>query len=123
MNNYFFQIFIFFLLTSLAVAANATDQPVNSEKPIPEKKPLPIHIEADKIEGYPQREVDAIGNAKLLRGDEVITADQIKYYPATEDVVVEGKVHLERKKDVLEGTDLKINLESKRESLVNRIIF
>ena len=117
MNNYFFQIFVFFLLTSLAVVANATDQPVNSEKPIPEKKPLPIHIEADKIEGYPQREVDAIGNAKLLRGDEVITADQIKYYPATEDVVVEGKVHLERKKDVLEGTDLRMNLENKKGEL------
>ena len=33
------------------------------------------------------------------------------------DVVVEGKVHLERKKDVLEGTDLRMNLENKKGEL------
>lgn len=113
MNHYFIQISIFLVLLGLSVATVATGQPIRSDTPLPAKKPLPVFIEANNIEGYPQREVDAQGGVRLQRGDQVISAEHVKYFPETEDVQIEGEVHLEREKDVLEGTHLKLNLESK----------
>jgi LPS-assembly protein len=107
MNNFFIQIFVFFILigsSAVAITAEQPNQPKNEQ---------PVYIEADQIEGYPQREVEATGKAKLRRGDQVISAEHMKYFPTTQDAVIEDKVHLEREKDVVEGTHLRFNLESK----------
>ncbi|MCO6428320.1 MAG: LPS-assembly protein LptD [Nitrosomonas communis] len=106
MNKFFTQIFVFFILLGLSVTTAAVELPNES------KKHLPVYIEADEIKGYPQQEVEAIGKAKLQRGDQLISAEHMKYFPATDDAVIEGKVHVEREKDVLEGTHLRLNLKS-----------
>jgi len=48
----------------------------------------------------------------LHHGDNVLTADRMKYYQQTEDAEVEGNVHLERPKEILKGTHLQINLQT-----------
>lgn len=76
----------------------------------PGKKP--VYIEADLIHGYYGQEIEAIGNAELSCGDVVISADRMKYFQATDDAEVISNVHIERPKDILEGTYLKLNLET-----------
>lgn len=73
---------------------------------------LPVHIEADRIEGYYQQEIEATGNVRMRRGDRLLSADRIKYYQNTDDAEVEGNVILERVDDILRGTYLELNLET-----------
>lgn len=106
MNNYFIQILVSFIVLSSSVVVIAAEQLDDS------KKNLPVFIEADLMKGYPRQEIEAIGKAKLQRGDQVISAEHMKYFPATKDTVIESKVRLERENDVLDGTNLRLNLES-----------
>ncbi len=73
----------------------------------------PVYIEADFIQGHNELEVEGIGDAKLQSGDQVITANRMKYYQDTDDIEIEGDVRVEEQGDVLEGSQLKMNLESK----------
>ena len=73
----------------------------------------PVFIEADLIQGHNELEVEGIGNAELRSGDKVITANRMKYLQDTDDIEVEGDVRLEEQGDVMEGSRLKMNLESK----------
>lgn len=73
----------------------------------------PVFIEADLIQGYSELEIEGIGNAELRSGDQVITANRMKYFQNTDDIEVEGDVRVERGGNVLEGSRLKMNLESK----------
>lgn len=74
--------------------------------------PLPVHIEADRIDGYYQQEIEATGNVHMRRGDKTLSADRAKYYQNSEDVEVEGCVLLERPDDTLRGTFLQMNLQT-----------
>lgn len=73
----------------------------------------PVFIEADLIQGHNELEIEGIGNAELRSGDQVITANRMKYHQDTDDIEIEGDVRLEKQGDVLEGSRLKMNLESK----------
>ncbi|UJP05750.1 MAG: LPS-assembly protein LptD [Nitrosomonas sp.] len=90
----------------------SADQPVLTQSPIivPQKKP--IQIEANRITGYYKREIEATGDAVLIHGDQVLTADRMKYYQQTEDAELEGNIRLERPKDTLQGTQLELNLQT-----------
>lgn len=72
----------------------------------------PIYIDADQIDGYYQQEIEATGNVRVRRGDQVLTADRIKYYQDTEDLEVEGNILLERVDDILQGSYLQLNLQT-----------
>ena len=73
----------------------------------------PVFIEADLIQGHSELEVEGIGNAELRSGDQVITANRMKYHQDTDDIEIEGDVRIEEQGDVIEGSRLKMNLESK----------
>lgn len=98
--------------------ALADDSPVilessaDAQLPVikPEKKP--VYLEADRIQGYYEQEIEAIGDAKLSCGDVAISADRMKFFQKTDDVEAMGDVHIERPNDVLEGTQLRLNLET-----------
>ncbi|HND36692.1 MAG TPA: LPS-assembly protein LptD [Nitrosomonas sp.] len=112
MNIPLFQFIVFILLLSLSVFSvdHAVAQQINLKK---EMKELPIHVEADRIEGFAERHMEAIGKAQILQGDQFIAADRIKYYRGTQEVEVKGKVRFERDRDILEGSNLKLFLDTK----------
>ena len=58
------------------------------------------------------RKWEAIGNAKLCYGDNTLTADRMKYFPATNDTEVTGNIRLDRKNDIIQGDYLKLNLDT-----------
>lgn len=97
-------------LTSLANELSV--KPENGQKPIIKPQKKPVQIEADRITGYYKQEIEATGDAVLHHGDNVLTADRMKYYQQTEDTEVEGNVRLERPKDTLKGEHLQLNLKT-----------
>lgn len=71
-----------------------------------------ITIKADRVEGIYEQEMEAIGNARLCYGDNTLTADRMKYFQATDEVEGIGNLRLDRKSDIIEGSYLKLNLET-----------
>lgn len=116
MNMRFFQnIFILALSSILPLTSLANElsvKPENGQKPIIKPQKKPVQIEADRITGYYKQEIEATGDAVLHHGDNVLTADRMKYYQQTEDTEVEGNVRLERPKDTLKGEHLQLNLKT-----------
>ncbi len=116
MNMRFFRnIFILVLLSMLPLISLADElsaKTENGQKPIIKPKKKPVLIEADRITGYYKQEIEATGDAVLHHGDNVLTADRMKYYQQTEDVEVEGDVRLERPKDILKGAHLQLNMKT-----------
>lgn len=96
----------------VAVSAEQAAQSDNAQKPVIVPQRKPVHIEADRITGYYKQEIEATGDVKLTHGDKVLTADRMKYYQQTEDTEVEGNVRLERPRDILQGTQLELNLQT-----------
>jgi len=78
-----------------------------------------VFIEADLIQGHNELEVEGIGNAELRNDDQIITADRMKYFQDTDDIEVEGDVRVEQQGNVIEGSRLKMNLESKTGQMDN----
>ena len=78
-----------------------------------ENNERPVFIQADLIQGHDELEIEGIGNAELISGDQIITAERMKYYQDSDDFEVEGDVRIERPLDIAEGSRLKMNLESK----------
>ncbi|MGH8727524.1 MAG: LPS-assembly protein LptD [Burkholderiales bacterium] len=74
----------------------------------------PILIEADKIKGNPDEEIDAEGNVEVRKQDQAIWADTLHYSVTEEEVDAKGNVRIESKGTVVEGTRLKLNLETER---------
>lgn len=87
-------------------------QLVNAQQLSESEESQPIHIEADRINGHYQQEIEATGSVRMRRGDQTLSADRVKYYPGTEEVEVEGNAQLERPDDTLWGTLLKMNLRT-----------
>lgn len=87
-------------------------QPGNEQKPVIKPQRKPIFIEADRITGYYKQEIEATGNAELHHGDNILTANRMKYFQTTEDTEVEGNVRLDRPKDTLKGNNLELNLQT-----------
>ncbi|PTR15726.1 MULTISPECIES: LPS-assembly protein LptD [unclassified Nitrosospira] len=84
--------------------------------PVAEKvspKSRPVFVAADRLQGHSGKEVEAIGRAELNNGDQLISADRLKYRQDTEDAEAEGGVRVEQRGDILEGSRLKFNLASK----------
>ncbi|SEL19558.1 LPS-assembly protein LptD [Nitrosovibrio tenuis] len=81
--------------------------------PVESAKNKPIFVAADRLQGHPGRDIEAIGKAELTNGDQFISADRMKYYETTEDAEAEGAVRVEQRGDILEGSRLKFNLASK----------
>ncbi len=107
---------LFLILLSLPLTCWSNELSVvkleSEQKTIIKPQKKPVLIEADKITGYYKQEIEATGNAELHHGDNVLTADRMKYYQQTEDAEVEGNVRLERPTDILQGQQLEINLQT-----------
>jgi LPS-assembly protein len=81
--------------------------------PTAPSKNKPIFVAAERLQGHPGRDIEAIGKAELANGEQFISADRMKYNETTEDAEAEGAVRVEQRGDILEGSRLKFNLASK----------
>ncbi|HET7597560.1 MAG TPA: LptA/OstA family protein, partial [Burkholderiales bacterium] len=75
---------------------------------------LPVFLEADRLRGHSEKEIEAEGNAKLRRGGQSVFADWMRYDPPVDEVRAKGNVRLEQGGDTVYGERLQYNLQTER---------
>jgi LPS-assembly protein len=70
----------------------------------------PLFVDADRIRGRQEREIEASGNVRLRRTGEAVFADYLRYDFATQEVVARGNLRFEREGVVVTGVGLRYNL-------------
>jgi LPS-assembly protein len=85
-----------------------------SSQPPAQQTPAPVYIEADRLEGYTEKEAQAEGNVKLRREDYSVYADRLQFDNERQELYATGNVRAEKLGDTLEGERLRYNLETDR---------
>jgi LPS-assembly protein len=81
------------------------------------KEDLPLFIEADRLQGHQDQEVEAAGGARLRQRGQAVHADRLRYDKPSNEVEAEGNVRMELGSDLIEGARLQYNLHSDRGSM------
>ena len=89
-------------------------QPSLLRLPAENTGPLPLFVDADNLQGHQERELEAEGTVRLRRRGQAIYADWLRYDKPEDQVRARGNVRLEQRGDVLEGTEMRIQLETGR---------
>ena len=88
-----------------AVAVEPTPpQPAAPGKP-------PATIEADRIEGHQDKEVEAFGDVIIRSEDKTLSGDYMRYDAPSDEVYGKGHVQTEQSGSRMKGTELKLQLE------------
>ena len=82
--------------------------------PLDDKERLPVFVEADELRGQQEQEVEARGRVRLRTRGKAVAADWLFYDQRTEEVEAAGNVRIEQGTDVVDGTRLKLNIETDR---------
>ena len=78
-----------------------------------EPGPMQWKLTADRIEGQHDSEyVQALGNAVLVKGFNVLKADSMRYYQKSRWVVLKGNVRVSWEGDILEAEEAEFDLNS-----------
>jgi LPS-assembly protein len=108
------------VLCALPLAAGAEQglrlktQPALIQIPPSLKEEVPVFLDADRLQGHPDRETEAEGNARLRKRGQAVHADWMRYDKPEDEVTARGNVRIEQRSDVVEGPRLKFNLETER---------
>jgi len=89
-------------------------QPSFIRMPPDNKDPLPLFVNADNIQGHQDQEIEAEGAVRLRRRGQAIYTDWLRYDKSDNEVTARGNVRLEQRGDALEGTEMRLNLDSER---------
>jgi LPS-assembly protein len=92
-------------------------QPSLIRIPPDNKDTVPLFIDADRVQGHQDLEIEAEGTVRLRRRGQAIHADWLRYDKPEDEVNAQGNVRLEQRGDVLEGTALKYKLDTERGAL------
>lgn len=82
--------------------------------PLTGEPPIPVFIQAMRIQGHKDAEVEAFDDAELRQWGQVLFADHLIYSQPEDEVFAEGKVRVEQKTEITEGTELRLKLEKKQ---------
>jgi LPS-assembly protein len=96
-----------------ATQAHAQGTPLKLQKSVGEAPPsedVPTFIEADRLEGVSEGEMEASGNAEVRRGPTTLKADHIRYWQETDEVEATGNVHLLNQGNEVTGPRLRMRL-------------
>ena len=83
------------------------------------KEALPLFVDADNIQGHQDREIEAEGDVRLRRRGQAVFADWLRYDKPEDEIQARGHVLLEQRGDVIEGTGLKLKLDTERGTFDN----
>lgn len=72
----------------------------------------PVFVEADNLSGDQKNQVEAQGNAILLKSDQTVRADKLLYDQETGDLEGTGSVVVEQKGSTMSGPHLKLNMDT-----------
>jgi len=72
----------------------------------------PVFISAQRVEGKKGNQVEAIGEVKLRKQGQAISADHLLYSQNSKDVTADGAVRLEQDGNVVRSPHLQLNLDT-----------
>jgi LPS-assembly protein len=75
---------------------------------------VPVFLEADRLRGHTEREIEAEGHVKLRRRGQAVDADWLRYDQPADEIRARGNVRIRQGADLVEGDDLQFNLETER---------
>ncbi|OGS98236.1 MAG: organic solvent tolerance protein [Gallionellales bacterium RBG_16_56_9] len=75
-------------------------------------KETPAFVEADRLVGKKENQIEATGNAILRKRGQSIRADRLLYFQDTQDLDAQGSVVLEQDGSTMSGPHLKLNLDT-----------
>lgn len=75
---------------------------------------VPLFIEADRIQGTQDKEIEAFGNARLRKRGQAFYADWMRHDSSTEVIDAKGNVHIEQDREVMDGDTLRYELATDR---------
>ncbi len=96
--------------------ATAETQPPAPFAPAPGTPPAepPVYITADRQQGHEDAEMEAFGDAELIKADQTVRADYLTYFQPEDEVYAKGNVYLEQKGDTAEGPEMRLKLDNKQ---------
>src|SRR5689334_9428803 len=74
----------------------------------------PVYIEADRLQGFSEKEIEGQGNVRLRKRGQAFFADWMRHDQRENEVVAIGNVRIEQGADVLQGARLRYNLDTSR---------
>lgn len=105
---------LLFLLILFSPNGFAADDPLatatQSETDAAQKN-LPITLQADRLEGHSNLDVEASGRVELQQGDMKLNTDRLYFLEPEQEVIANGSVHFEKDGDIMEGSYLKYDLD------------
>jgi len=83
-------------------------------KPAPKTEDVPVFVEADRVQGTQDQNIEASGNARLRKGDQAFFADWMRHDTPTDVLTAKGNVRLEQGNEIIEGESLRYELATDR---------
>ncbi|NDP59048.1 MAG: LPS-assembly protein LptD [Oxalobacteraceae bacterium] len=91
------------------VLAQSTSKP----KPVQQSdREAPAEISAESMTGRPDRELDLANKVEIVRGVTTINSDKAQYHVVEDEVEASGNVRMQRVEDVYTGDELKLNMDA-----------
>jgi len=84
----------------------------NPSIPADAKPKLPAVIEADKLVGQKENQIEATGDATIQQGGQSIRADRLLYQQNSQEVEAQGSVVLKQNGNTMSGPRLQFNMEN-----------
>lgn len=78
------------------------------------RRQLPIHLQADSMQGQADISATLLGNAELRQGDTVVRANRLDYTLATDTVQAQGDVRIRHHGNLYSGAALQMELDAFR---------
>ena len=100
------------VLCALPLLAGADDgltlKPQSRLLPLPETpEDVPLFVEADRIQGTQDKELEAFGNVRLRKRGQAFAADWMRHDTQNEILDAKGNVSLEQGREMIEGSVLR----------------
>ena len=73
---------------------------------------VPVYVEADRLQGTQDKEIEAFGNARLRKADQSFEADWMRHDTAADVLTAKGNVRIEQAREILEGSSLRYELNT-----------
>lgn len=89
----------------------------------PPANEIPSFVEADRLEGKKENQIEATGNAILRKRGQSIRADRLLYFQDTQDLDAQGSVVLEQAGNTISGPHLKLNLDTSMGTMEKPIFY
>lgn len=75
---------------------------------------VPLFVEADRIQGTQDREIEAFGNARLRKRGQAFHADWMRHDTPADILNAKGHVRIEQSREILEGDTLRYEMATDR---------